>query len=210
MVAYVYSAKDTAVLLIDPYNDLLSDGGKLHHFAKPTVDAVGTVHNMRRLVETARSARLPIVYVPHHRARPEDFAGWSHPTPHQLACHRQQVFASGTWGGEWHLDFVPRAGDTVVEAHWSSCGFANTDLDLRLKQLHVHRIVLIGMLANTCVEGTGRFGVELGYHVTLVRDATAAFSAEAMHAAHALDGPTYAHAIVTTDEFIAAMSASTG
>jgi nicotinamidase-related amidase len=34
----------------------------------------------------------------------------------------------------------------------------------------------IGLLANTCVESTGCFAMELGYHVTLVKDATAAFS----------------------------------
>ena len=45
--------------------------------------------------------------------------------------------------------------------------------------------------------------MELGYHVTLVRDATAAFSHEAMHAAHAINGPTYAHAILTTEELLA-------
>jgi DNA-binding CsgD family transcriptional regulator len=32
--------------------------------------------------------------------------------------------------------------------------------------------------------------MELGYHVTLVKDATAAFSQEGMHAAHAINGPT--------------------
>jgi hypothetical protein len=39
----------------------------------------------------------------------------------------------------------------------------------------------------------------------LVRDATAAFSPEAMRAAHEIDGPTFAHAILTTDEVIAAL-----
>ena len=34
--------------------------------------------------------------------------------------------------------------------------------------------------------------------MTLVRDATAAFTTEAMHAAHELNGPTFAHAILTT------------
>lgn len=68
----------------------------------------------------------------------------------------------------------------------------------------IEKIVLIGMIANTCLEATGRYGMELGYHVTLVRDATAAFSAEAMHAAHAINGPTYAHAIVDTRELLAA------
>jgi nicotinamidase-related amidase len=34
-----------------------------------------------------------------------------------------------------------------------------------------------------CVEGTGRWGIELGYSVTLVKDATASFSTEWMDAA---------------------------
>ena len=63
------------------------------------------------------------------------------------------------------------------------------------------------MIANTCIEATGRFGMELGYHVTLVKDATAAFSHAAMHAAHVINGPTYAHAILTTEELLAQISA---
>jgi nicotinamidase-related amidase len=47
--------------------------------------------------------------------------------------------------------------------------------------------------------------MELGYHVTLVRDATSARSLEALHAAMNIDGPTYAHEIVTTAELVAAM-----
>jgi nicotinamidase-related amidase len=41
--------------------------------------------------------------------------------------------------------------------------------------------------------------------VTLVRDATAAFSFEAMHAAHEINAPTFAHAILTTEAVIAAL-----
>jgi hypothetical protein len=41
--------------------------------------------------------------------------------------------------------------------------------------------------------------------VTLVRDATSAFTHEAMHAAMNIDGPTYAHAILTTTELLAAL-----
>jgi nicotinamidase-related amidase len=48
------------------------------------------------------------------------------------------------------------------------------------------------MTAPGCVEGTGRFALELGYAVTLVKDATAAFTKEWMHAAVELDAPTYA------------------
>ena len=66
-------------------------------------------------------------------------------------------------------------------------------------------LVPIGMLANACLEGTGRAGSELGYHVTLVRHATAAFSSGAMHAAHDVNGPTYAHAILTTEQLLAGL-----
>ncbi len=52
---------------------------------------------------------------------------------------------------------------------------------------------LVGMIASTCIEATGRYGMELGYDVMLVRDATAAFSLEAMHAAHEINRPTLAH-----------------
>jgi nicotinamidase-related amidase len=47
--------------------------------------------------------------------------------------------------------------------------------------------------------------MELGYHVTLVRDATAAFSPEMMHAAHELNGPTFAHSIVDTGTLISTL-----
>ena len=62
----------------------------------------------------------------------------------------------------------------------------------QLQQRGIEKIIVVGMLANTCVEATARCGAELGYHVTLVRDATAAFSSEAMHAAHEINGPTFA------------------
>jgi isochorismate hydrolase len=74
------------------------------------------------------------------------------------------------------------------------------------KQPHgIEKIILIGMLANTCIESTGRFGMELGYHVTLVKDATAAESWEAMHASE-LNAPTFAHAFLSTQELLAALT----
>jgi Amidases related to nicotinamidase len=97
------------------------------------------------------------------------------------------------------------AGDVIVHEHWGGSGFANTDLDFQLKQHGIRQVILVGLLANTCIEATGRFAAELGYHVTLVRDATAAFSPEALHAAHEINGPTFAHAIVTTAELLAAL-----
>ena len=45
--------------------------------------------------------------------------------------------------------------------------------------------------------------MELGYHVTLIKDATAAWSHQGMHAAHEVDAPLFAHAILTTEELLA-------
>jgi nicotinamidase-related amidase len=200
-----YPAEQTGLLLIDPYNDFLSEGGKLNGLAKPVADAMNTVKHLREIVAAARAVGIQIFYVPHHRALPHDFQQWKHPTPHQLGADKVQVFAAGTWGGEWHPDFVPQPSDVMIKEHWGSSGFANTDLDVQLKQHGVDRIILIGLLANTCLESTGKFGSELGYHVTLVCDATAAFSPEAMHAAHEINGPTYAHSILATSELLAAL-----
>ena len=66
----------------------------------------------------------------------------------------------------------------------------------------------MGLLANTCIEATARIGMELGFHVTLVRDATAARSPEAYHAALSIDGPTYAHEILTTAQLVKAIKGS--
>jgi nicotinamidase-related amidase len=49
--------------------------------------------------------------------------------------------------------------------------------------------------------------MELGYHVTLVTDATAAFSQEMMHAARKLNATAYAHEILTTAKLISALEA---
>ena len=76
---------------------------------------------------------------------------------------------------------------------------------MQLKQRGISHVIVVGLLANTCAETTARYAQELGYHVTLVRDATAAFSREMMHAAHELNGPTYAHAILKTSELISAL-----
>jgi nicotinamidase-related amidase len=200
-----YPREGTGLLLVDPYNDFLSEGGKLNGLAKPVAEAVGTLDNLRKVLAAVRQAGIQVFYVPHHRARPNDFKAWQHPSPYQLGASRAQVFAVDSWGGEWHPDFQPTEQDVMVQEHWGASGFANTDLDYQLKQHGVRRVILVGMLANTCIESTGRFAAELGYHVTLVTDATAAFSKEAMHAAHDLNGPTYAHVIVTTEELLAAI-----
>jgi nicotinamidase-related amidase len=200
-----YFPDRTALLLVDPYNDFLSEAGKLWPMVESVASEVELLTNLRAITAAARREGVSIFIVPHHRWEPGDYADWNHPTPYQLAGGKRQSFARGTWGGDWHPDFAPRPGDVLIKEHWGASGFTNTDLDVRLKQRGIDHVIVIGLLANTCIESTGRSATELGYHVTLVKDATAAFNEEMMYAAHELNGPTFAHEIVTTAELLAAL-----
>jgi nicotinamidase-related amidase len=197
-----YVPAHTAVLLIDPYNDFLSEGGKIWDRLEPVAQERRLLDHLRAMISWARETRVRVVIVPHRRWEPGDYEDWAYPNPTQVGIRRRHSFAKGTWGGEFHPDFTPRDGDLVVKEHWAQSGFANTDLDFQLKQHGITHVIGIGVLANTCLESTSRFAMELGYHVTLVRDATAALSEEMMHAAE-LNGPTFAHRITTTAEITA-------
>jgi len=56
------------------------------------------------------------------------------------------------------------------------------------------------------VEATVRYAAELGYEVTMVKDATASYSEKEMHAALEVNIPNYASAIVTADEIVDSIS----
>ncbi|MFC5452582.1 isochorismatase family cysteine hydrolase [Paenibacillus aestuarii] len=201
----IYDQTTTGLLLVDFYNDFLAEEGKLYPRTKEVSESVNLLKHLKAIVDEARKSGIRVFYVPHHRSEPDDYDNWLYPNPNQIKSQKSQPFAKGTWGGEFHPDFQPQKGDVIAKEHWGSSGFANTDLDHQLKMHGVQKIIIIGMIANTCIEATARYGSELGYHVTLVKDATSAFSKEAMHAAHEINGPTYAHAIVTTEELLAAL-----
>jgi nicotinamidase-related amidase len=183
-------------------------GGKLYEATRETAEAVGLYDNMRKLIPAIRAARIQAVIVPHHCWQEGDYKGWKHMNPTQVRANQAQAFAAGSWGGEFHPEFGPHPGDVVVLEHWAQSGFANTDLDAQLKQRGIQKIILVGMVANTCIESTACFGMKLGYHVTLIKDATAAFSQDGMHAAHEVNGPSFAHAILPTEELLALLPAS--
>jgi nicotinamidase-related amidase len=204
-MAASYTSDETALLVVDPYNDFLSDGGKLWDRAKETAQGVRLHDHMRQILTATRRARIRTVIVPHHRFAPGDYSTWHYLTPTQQSALEHQSFARGSWGGEFHPDFTPTSGELVAQEHWGSSGFANTDLNLLLKQHRIERIVLIGMRVNTCIDTTARFGAELGYHVSLIQDGVAGFSWAEMQATLEINAPAYAHAILTTQEFIDAL-----
>lgn len=75
-----------------------------------------------------------------------------------------------------------------------------------LKKHGIHQLIVVGLIAHTCVEATVRYAAELGYEVTMVKDATADYSDEEMHAALDINIPNYASVMVTTEELIGSMA----
>lgn len=195
-----------ALLIIDPYNDFISEGGKIWDRIKGVAEANNCIANMWDVMNASRKAGLRVFYALHHRYRPGDYETWKYIAPIQKAAWSHRTFEDGTWGGEIRNEFKPHPGDIVALDHWCSSGFANTDLDLLLKRHGIHQLIVIGLIAHTCVEATVRYAAELGYEVTVVKDATASYSNEHMHAALDINLPNYASAIVTTKETVDLLS----
>ena len=206
MTKVTYDKQLTALLVIDPYNDFISEGGKVWDRLKSVAEANKCVPHMMQVLEAARKANIRVFYALHRRYRPGDYENWKYLAPIQQAAWSHKTFEHGTWGGEIRREFAPQPGDIVALEHWCSSGFANTDLDVQLKQHGIHQLIVIGLIAHTCVEATVRYAAELGYEVTVVKDATASYSDEEMHAALAINIPNYARAMVTTHEVVDALS----
>lgn len=199
----------TALLVIDPYNDFISEGGKIWDRIKAIAEANNCIPNMLQILNAARQAKLRVFYVMHHRYRPGDYETWQYIAPIQKAAWSRKSFEYGTWGGEIRSEFAPQPNEIVAQEHWCSSGFANTDLDLLLKRHGIHKLIVIGLIAHTCLESTVRFAAELGYEVTVAMDATADYSDKEMLAALDVSLPSYANAIVTTQELVQSISSLT-
>jgi len=206
MAKATYEKEITALLVIDPYNDFISQGGKIWDHIRAVAEANDCVPHMLQVLNAARNAGLRVFYALHHRYRPGDYETWKYIAPIQKAAWEHKIFEYATWGAEIRSEFEPKPGDIVAQEHWCSSGFANTDLDLQLDKHGIHKLIVIGLIAHTCVEATVRYAAELGYEVTAVRDATADYSDRHMQAALVTNLPNYASAIVTTAEVVDSIS----
>ncbi|WP_020124161.1 isochorismatase family cysteine hydrolase [Streptomyces canus] len=200
----MYPVERTALVLIDATNDFIADGGKAWPGLREVCEEVGTVPNMKRVLEAARTVGIQVLHAP-METQPWDYGPWKHRTPSHGDMFHAQLFQAGTWGAEIHPDFTPADGEVVVTAHKTFDAFHGTDMDTQLRQRDIDHLILCGLTTNTCVDSTGRDAVEKGYHVTFVSDAVATFTMDMHRASIDLNWPRYAHRISTTDEVVAAL-----
>ena len=71
----------TGLLVVDPYNDFISEGGKIWPRIKAVAEANGCVLHMIEVLNAARKAQLRVFYAMHRRYRPGDYETWQYAAP---------------------------------------------------------------------------------------------------------------------------------
>src|ERR1700741_1688341 len=100
MSKVTYEKDITALLVIDPYNDFISEGGKVWDRLKAVAETNNFVPHMVQVLDAARKAKPRVFYALHHRYRPGDYETWKYIAPIQKAACSRKTFEDGPWGRE--------------------------------------------------------------------------------------------------------------
>jgi len=208
---------DTALVFIDPQNDVLSEHGKNWGAVGASVTENRTVENMERLFKVAKEQGYPVFISPHYFYPTDD--GWKMNGPLETDEFRTRTFhRSGALdlsgfegsGADWLDRFKPYIDDgkTIVVSPHKVFGPQTNDLVLQLRKRRINRIILGGMLANMCVEAHLRELLEQGFEIAVVKDATAGPRHPEWgdgYQAAIVNYRFLAHAVLSTDEALAHM-----
>lgn len=208
---------DTAVVFIDPQNDVLSENGANWEAVGASVTENRTVENMERIFKAAKSTGHEVFISPHYFYPTDN--GWKFNGPLETDEFRTHSFARtgplslagfANSGADWLDRFKPyiEDGKTIVVSPHKVWGPQTNDLSLQLRKRGISKVLLGGMLANICVELHLRDLLEQGFEVAIIKDATAG-------PRHPVWGDGYqaaminfqflAHAVLSTDEVVERM-----
>jgi ureidoacrylate peracid hydrolase len=168
--------KETAVVLIEFQNDFCKEGGKLYEGVKDEISRQGTIPNAVKLAEGARKKGAVVIHAP-FVFNPE-YCDKNQMKGIVKAVADSNAFREGTWGAAIIDELKSQRGDKVVSGKCTLCGFNNTNLEKLLKASKIKNVAIAGFLTNFCVESTARTAYDKGYAVTVIKDATAANSAD--------------------------------
>lgn len=212
-----FNVNDTALVIIDPQNDFMSEKGASWSLVGASVTENGTVGNIERLLKNAKERGYHVFISPHY-FYPTD-QGWKINGPLEALEFKTQTFArSGPLnltgfnnsGADWLDRFKPyiEDGKTIIVSPHKVFGPETNDLVLQLRKRGIGKIVLGGMLANMCVESHLREFLEQGFEVAVAKDAIAGprhpewgdgYKAAMINYKH------LAHEVLSTDETVARM-----
>lgn len=137
-VCSVNVMSERVLLVVDVQVDVMGE----------SVGSEAVIANVAKLVEAARAADVPVVWVQHSDAG----------------------LAKGS--AEWQIvpQLSPADDEAIVHKTWSD-SFVETDLAQQLEALGSREIVLAGAQTDACIRSTFYGGIHRGYDVTLVSDA---------------------------------------
>jgi len=212
-----FNKNETALVVIDPQNDVLSEKGVSWGLVGESVKENNTVENLARLFTAAKDRDFGVFISPHY-LYPHDQAWQFGGAVEKIMLEGKEFFRpdplgldgfSGS-GADWLDRYKPfiEDGKTVVVSPHKVWGPQTNDLVLQLRKRRVDKIILAGMLANLCVESHLRELLEQGFEVAVVKDATAAPRHPEIgdgYKAAVINYGFLANAVLTTDDAVKAM-----
>jgi nicotinamidase-related amidase len=150
------SAGKTALLLIDIQLGLVAAPEGLHQ-------AEAVVARCADLLRRARAAAIPVFHVQHDGGEGDDLARLSP-------------------GWQLHEAVAPLAKEPVTEKSTSSA-FISGELDRRLRDAGIGKLVIAGLQTDYCIDTNCRVARNLGYEVVLVADAHSTYDGGGLTAA---------------------------
>jgi nicotinamidase-related amidase len=211
------SKNDTAIVFIDPQNEVLSEKGLAWGLVGGSVTENKTVENMERIFKAAKVNGFEVFISPHYFF-PTD-SGWKFNGALEADEAKSKMFLrSGRLnlegftrsGADWLERFKPyiEDGKTIVASPHRVFGPQTNDLVLQLRKRRISKVILGGMLANMCVESHLRDLLEQGFEIVVAKDATAAPRHPEWgygYTAALINFEFLAHAVWTTNEIVKAM-----
>jgi nicotinamidase-related amidase len=212
-----FNQNDTALVVIDPQNDVLSEKGVSWGLVGASVKENNTVENLACLFKAAKDRDFGVFISPHY-LYPHDQAWKFGGAVEKMMLEDKEFFRpdplgidgfSGS-GADWLDRYKPfiEDGKTVVVSPHKVWGPQTNDLVLQLRKRRVDKVILAGMLANLCVESHLRELLEQGFEVAVVKDATAAPRHPEIgdgYKAAVINYGFLANAVLTTDDAVKAM-----
>jgi biuret amidohydrolase len=202
----------TGLVIVDPQVDFLSTKGATWKLVGKSVEANHTVKNLEVLFTAAKISGVPVFVSPHyyypwdHKWEPSGGAGEEMMRSLKPFDRKGPLTVQGfeNSGADWmpqYKQFI-NDGSTVIASPHKLYGPEVNDLVLQLRKRHVTKVILAGMSANLCIESHMRYLLEQGFHVAVVKDATAAFQLPGLdgYAAALTNFQMIANAVMTTEE----------
>ncbi|MEY9894099.1 nicotinamidase-related amidase [Catenulispora sp. MAP5-51] len=160
-----------ALLLIDLQESFCREEGSTAPELAREVQARGTLDNARQCLDAARGRGDLVVFV--HLAFDAEHRNRTNRTYRFDEHERAQRYMAGSAESTIVSEVAPAADELVLDK--GSVGpFASTILDAVLHAADVEQLAICGVATHLAVESAARDASDLGYQVSVIRDACAA------------------------------------